>query len=1035
MKRKSIFPTVIFLLVCSYCGGVWAAPTTGRQAETAVTGWLRSNANPLGASLGDQITHAETFTDENDQPLYHIVYLQPSGFVIASADDGVEPIIGFVRDGVYEPSDDNPLAVLLNNDLRGRIAAARSAEGPADAAKCQNKWSGFIVAGENVEEGTRGEDITMTLGIATVDDPRIDPFIQTNWSQGDVAGKCFNYYTPNQYPCGCVATAMAQVMKYYQHPTSGIGEHGFSIKIGNAPWETWYTRGGDGSGGAYDWSNMVLDPDFSTTDTERKAIGALCHDAGLTVNMHYTSDESTADTLKVAGAFTGTFGYGNAIKGYYGGSNIGAGLNGMINPNLDGREPVILAIKGTGGHAIVCDGYGYNSSTMYHHLNMGWKETANDVWYNLPTIITTNPNYTFTSVYKCIYNIRENSCNDDEVISGRVLDNNGDPLSMAVVTTSPDDGMALTDGRGIYALKCLEAATTYTIDAMKKGFVFEEEVVATGTSLNEEEVSGNVWGVDLYGEVLEITGVTPASGPPGSYIEIAGVNFGSLTGEVTIKGQQSGEIQFWSDTLIYCRVPVGLSGGEGLVSIKTADNDPSYGVPFTVTSPGEIIVDPNNSTADIENGTAEYPFSTIQRGIDAATVSGRRVVVYPSVYYENVSFNGVDIIVTSIDPNDPEVAAVTVIDGDHSGSVVTFENSEGVECVLQGFTIRNGSSSYGGGITCLSGAPTIKQCKITGNAAMCGGGICSIDGNPSIVECVVTYNEADQGGGVYFYTCSPVIRRCVVAGNLAEQGGGIYLYGYLLAHWPQIDHCLIVGNSAQYGGGMFSSETGPVVKHCDVISNAASQYGGGILWYGGYMTIHHTILWNGTTPGNPEEIILLNPPSPSYLTIWSSNVQGGLMGVVDQSGSSLHWHGNNINVEPLFVRDPNAGVDGNWDGVDDDFGDLHLREGSLCIEAGDAGFDDPNDLDFEGRERIVDGDCDGAKVIDIGAYEFGYFYLGDFAGDCDVDLGDFGIFAAAWLSEEGEGQFNSACDIGVPGDDRINLADLKVFVENWLVGR
>ena len=59
----------------------------------------------------------------------------------------------------------------------------------------------------------------------------------------------------------------------------------------------------------------------------------------------------------------------------------------MVNPNLDAGYPVLFGITGAGGHAIVCDGYGYNPSTMYHHLNMGWSGN-DDAWYNLPTIDT-----------------------------------------------------------------------------------------------------------------------------------------------------------------------------------------------------------------------------------------------------------------------------------------------------------------------------------------------------------------------------------------------------------------------------------------------------------------------------------------------------------------------------------------------------------------------------------------------------------------------------------------------------------------------
>ena len=65
----------------------------------------------------------ETFTDNYGEPVYYIVYLEPSGFVIVSADDLVEPIIGFADDGTYEPSPENPLGALVTNDLNGRMAA------------------------------------------------------------------------------------------------------------------------------------------------------------------------------------------------------------------------------------------------------------------------------------------------------------------------------------------------------------------------------------------------------------------------------------------------------------------------------------------------------------------------------------------------------------------------------------------------------------------------------------------------------------------------------------------------------------------------------------------------------------------------------------------------------------------------------------------------------------------------------------------------------------------------------------------------
>jgi hypothetical protein len=83
----------------------------------------------------------------------------------------------------------------------------------------------------------------------------------------------------------------------------------------------------------------------------------------------------------------------------------------------------------------------------------------------------------------------------------------------------------------------------------------------------------------------------------------------------------------------------------------------------------------------------------------------------------------------------------------------------------------------------------------------------------------------------------------------------------------------------------------------------------------------------------------------------------------------------------------------------------------------------PEDVstDLDGRDRIVDGDCDETETVDMGAYEFDWLYIGDIDGECDVELSDFAIFTLAWLSEEGEGEYNPDCDISIPADDTIDM--------------
>jgi hypothetical protein len=214
---------------------------------------------------------------------------------------------------------------------------------------------------------------------------------------------------------------MAQLMRHHQHPATGIGVNEFTIRVDNVE-QTAYTRGGDGSGGPYQWSDMVLAHDCSTSEMQRQAIGTLCYDAGVAVKMGYSTGASSASTYAATEAFKTVFKYSHAVRGYNWDSvskdfhNIGPGLNGMVNPNRDAGNPVILAIvREDGGHAVLCDGYGYNSSTLYHHLNMGWYGKY-DAWYNLPTIDSDPP---YNIITECIYNIF--TSDSGEIISGRDL--------------------------------------------------------------------------------------------------------------------------------------------------------------------------------------------------------------------------------------------------------------------------------------------------------------------------------------------------------------------------------------------------------------------------------------------------------------------------------------------------------------------------------------------------------------------------------------------------------------------------------------
>ena len=460
--------------------------------------------------MGRHVEKVQTFAGEAGDLAYYVVYLLPSGLIFLPADDQVEPIIGFVSGATsYDPSPDNPLGALVSRDIPGRVAharetaasALRSGETPAADSrmdKARNKWASLA------DPAGGSESVGSTL--SSVSDVRVAPFVKSRWNQGRVDQlACYNYFTPPYEPgntanyiCGCAATAMSQVIRYWQYPSAGIGVVSENYSIDGGAQLTGETRGGNDKGGPDNWGNMPLKPSATTSLNQREAIGRLTWDAGLSLDTNFTSTGAGTAFRKPHDALVQTFHYGNAKYGNNSGNNLPEdALYSMVNPNLHAKSPVIFGIEPNGGHFVVCDGYGYNDSTIYHHLNMGWSG-GDDAWYNLPTIDAVVNKDLYTSIAACTYNIYTSG--SGEIIAGRVTDTAGNPISGAKVQRKDSIGSknsTTTDANGIYAFTKVPSASDYTVTASKTGYLFTPLTASTGASANDTITTGNVWGVDF----------------------------------------------------------------------------------------------------------------------------------------------------------------------------------------------------------------------------------------------------------------------------------------------------------------------------------------------------------------------------------------------------------------------------------------------------------------------------------------------------------------------------------------------------------
>ena len=291
---------------------------------------------------------------------------------------------------------------------------------------------------------------------------------------------------------------------------------------------------------------------------------------------------------------------------------------------------------------------------------------------------------------------------------------------------------------------------------------------------------------------------------------------------------------------------------------------------------------------------------------------------------------------------------------------------------LTGCTFSGNSARYGGGIyNASSSFLTLTNCTFNGNSASSttdanGGAIFSNLCSLTLTNCILSGNSASGttvvfGAGMYNDNCSLTLANCILSGNVTGgtgmdvRGGGMINVGCSLT----LANCTFSRNSATRGGGMYNVFSSPTISNCTFTGNTAS-YGGGISNTSSSPTLINCILWSNTAATGGNQIY----DGGGTSTVSYTDVQGGFAGT------------GNINVDPLFVRNPGPGTDGTWGTADDDYGDLRLQLTSPAIDAGDnsavpAGIS----TDLAGNPRFFDlptrpdTGSGTAPMVDMGAYE------------------------------------------------------------------
>ncbi|MBQ5531157.1 MAG: C10 family peptidase [Kiritimatiellae bacterium] len=534
------------------------------ETQKATQGGSRAGAGAAAATASG----VRTFRNAAGAADFHIVDMAGGGVVVIAGDDDICPVIAFSSGSMPDLDPEKPgctnrtAYVLLKLGVeasRAALAGGASAGQEEDAgsgaggrasagAASATSSSGAKAMWKRLSATSASSGSRASAGIANqidsadlITDMRVEPLLKSAWNQMEsFAGGpyCYNYYTPNHYPCGCVATAASQIMRYWCWPATNEVLSAFengACTVDNVA--TTLQSVGYPEDRSYNWDIMDYRPGFDTPEENLKEIGKLTADFGIAAGAMYAAGETGAYSAMAAQALRTHFAYKSALF-YWGAMNESrkASLhyretrNRVIYANLDAGMPVyfgIQASEGESGHAVVADGYGFVSegegenAEVYEfaHVNVGWGGIDN-MWYNLPVIWPKNSgaawgdtSIKFDQLEEAVFNIHPTKdMGLNSIISGRVL-NEGEVVADAAVTVDAVDATTgeivdtvECDEHGVYSFilpagagKRYDLQASATVDGKDLAAATEESIELSQSIMTDNGMGsiGNVWGVEL----------------------------------------------------------------------------------------------------------------------------------------------------------------------------------------------------------------------------------------------------------------------------------------------------------------------------------------------------------------------------------------------------------------------------------------------------------------------------------------------------------------------------------------------------------
>lgn len=352
MKKSINSRRIIILAVALVLTAVdlFARSITPEQAADRISAVLAAkNQSGLSAKSLERplyVASGEALTPAGDPSFYVFERNGLGGYIIASADDRLRPVLAVVDSGSFNSdSIPEPMRCWIDGFTEEARAIAvspvlpRSRGAGSDLADLYDSWS------------------------------PVNPLLTTKWSQTEPYSNDCPMINGKRCVTGCIATALAQIIHHNRY-FKGYGSHTYTLPGINRRLTYMYENH------IFDWDNMIDDyddPTVTPTPEQKAAVADLMYACGVLCDMNYGTDTS-GSVLHVA-RLVSKFGMDPSSSYFERSSYSTPEWEAMIYEELSNGRPVYYSGYGnSGGHAFVCDGY---ADPGLYHINWGWGGSGN----------------------------------------------------------------------------------------------------------------------------------------------------------------------------------------------------------------------------------------------------------------------------------------------------------------------------------------------------------------------------------------------------------------------------------------------------------------------------------------------------------------------------------------------------------------------------------------------------------------------------------------------------------------------------------